>query len=222
MFIFCQDFCDLLLEDIIQKCVDRNGPYWNIWHGQWEESLAKVILTFRAGTKLRRSHSSARQWSSHNITTSTCEQQSRFTISRALLNNTWQVQVNMATLLRCRMNHEFQAYSKKTKSCEKCDFIWIWNVILGKCVSSAIWMATPLITNMNIKCCSDSEHIVVLNNNKASIYIHVQQSYLHGHTRKRASTWGVTTKLWCRKKTKQPGVKMRHEVDSFHTVRYET
>lgn len=207
MFIFCQDICDLFLEDIIQKCVDSKGPYWNIWHGQWEESLATVVLTFRAGAKLRRSHSSARQWSSNHITTSTCEQQSGFTISRAILNNTWQVQMNMATLnAECRMmlwNHGFQV-SAKTKSCEKCDFspYFVWNVIWGKCVSSAKCVATPLITNMNIKCCSDSEHTVVLNNNKANIYIHVQQSYLHGHTRKRASTWGVTTKLWRRKKNK--------------------
>lgn len=59
----------------------------------------------------------------------------------------------MATLLQCRMmnsNHEFQVIAK-TQSCEKCNFmnyfIWIWNVILGKCVSSAVCMATPLIPN---------------------------------------------------------------------------
>lgn len=90
---FCQDFRDLFLEDIPQKGVDKKGPYFNIWLGQWEESLAKVVLTVKAGTKLRRSHSSAKQWNSHYITTSMCGQQSRFTIGRAILNNTLQVKM---------------------------------------------------------------------------------------------------------------------------------
>lgn len=197
MCLFSLRTSDVFLEDIIQKCVDRKGPYWTIWHGQWEESLAQVVLTFRAGSKLRRSHPSARQRSS-NITSplrrvsSSQDSQSaeRFSTARDRSRWIWR-------------NGAFQL--RKTKSCEKCNlnpyFIWIWNVIRGKCVSSALCTATPLITNVNIKCCSDSEHIVVLNN-KANIYIHVQQSYLHGHTRERASTWGVTTKLWCRKKKK--------------------
>lgn len=129
---FCQDFCGLFLEDIPQKGVDKKGPYFNIWQGQWEESLAKVVLTVKAGTQLRRSHSSAKQWNSHYITTSMCGQQSRFTIGRAILNKlhvtsqtVWQICFSAEWCIQSIINLR----SAKQKAV-KCDFnqYFIWGL----------------------------------------------------------------------------------------------